>query len=155
MRFNVSKPFIFDSSSEYLRKNEEVCMYSIEFARIEDGYYEIIEENDERLFCIGQILLDDDLRAGVKKLLEYAPELGVERHKDFETQIYKMRLSPDPVRGLLIKFVNKEHPDHILETDIQVETLSDLIDSWEAAVDQEPESITITRSQDTFTLEVE
>lgn len=127
-------------------------MNSIEFARIEDGLYEIVDENDERLFCIGQILLDDDLRGGIKKALEYASEIGLERHQDFETQLYKVRLSPDPVYGLLIKFIEKHDPEHILETDIQLATFMDLIDAWEDAIDEEPESIFITREQDTFTL---
>lgn len=130
-------------------------MYSIEFARIEDGLYEIVQENDERLFCIGQILLDDDLRGGIKKSLEYAPEIGLEKHQDFETQFYKLRLSPDPAHGLLIKLIEKKNPEHVLETDLEVDTLIDLIDAWEDSVSEEPEAITITRVQDTFTVETE
>ncbi len=130
-------------------------MYSIEFARIEDGLYEIVEENDERLFCIGQILLDDNLRGGISKALEYAPEVGLEKHQDFETQLYKLRLSPDAAHGLLIKLIDKKDPEHVLETDLEVETLIDLIDAWEDAVSEEPEAITITRVQDTFTVETE
>ncbi len=130
-------------------------MYTIEFARIEDGLYEIVQENDERLFCIGQILLDDNLRVRIKKSLEYTPEIGLEKHQEYETQLYKMRLSPDPEYGLLIKLFDKSNPEHVLQTDITIDTLMDLIDSWQDAVNEEAESIIITRVQDTFTLETE
>lgn len=130
-------------------------MHSIEFARIEDGLYEIVDENDERLFCIGQILVDDNLRGGFKKALEYTPETGLERHKDFETKLYHARLSPDTVYGLRIKLVDKQDPERVLETDIKLNTLIDLIDSWENLVLEEPEGIIITREQDTFTIQAE
>lgn len=130
-------------------------MDRIEFAHIEGGLYEIIEENDERLLCIGQLLFDDNLREAVHHTLKYAPELGVEKHKEFETQLYKVRLSPDPVYGLLIKLVSKNEPNQVLETDIKISTLLDLIDAWEDAIGQEPETIILTRSQDTFKLTTE
>jgi len=130
-------------------------MDKIEFARIEDGLYELVEENDERLVCIGRILQDDAVREAVKHALQYAPELGMEKHKDIETQLYKVKVSPDPVYGLLIKFIDKKEPDTVLETDIRLETLLDLIDAWEEAVDAEPEAISITRTQDTFELATE
>lgn len=130
-------------------------MNHIQFSRLEDGLYEILEENDERLSVIGQLLFDDNLRNGIKAALEYAPEIGLEKRQEFETQLYDVHLSPDPVYGLLIKFIDKKDPERLLETDIKIDTLMDLIDQWEMAVAEEPEIITITRVQDTFVIETE
>ena len=85
-------------------------MYNIEFSRLEDGLYVIADENDQRLLCIGTLLFDDDLRGGIKKMLEYAPEIGIDKAHNSETELYKVRLSPDAVYGLLIKFIDKREP---------------------------------------------
>ena len=130
-------------------------MNSIEFSRIEDGNYEISNENDQRLFCIGTLLLDDALRECLKKMLRYAPDIGLDKAHECETDSYKIKISPDATYGLLIHFLDKSNPEGHLETDIKIETLLSLIDAWEEAVGVEPESILITRTQDTFNLKAQ
>ncbi len=129
-------------------------MYTLEFVRLENGEYTISDDNDQRLYMIGQILLDDALRNGVKKTLEYAPEFGVERRKDIETEQFHVRVSPLNETTCMIIYKDKTEPEEeALQTDMKIETLLDLIDSFENAVEAESESIMMTRSQDNFTLE--
>ncbi len=127
-------------------------MDSLEFSRVEDGQYTITEHNDERLYMIGTMLLDDAVRNGIKKALKFAPELGLDESKDINTVDINVTISPKSMNKIYIKFLEKEHPENVLETDIGIETLLDLIDAYEETVSQEPEIITLTRSQDTFKL---
>lgn len=126
-------------------------MDSLEFVRIEDGLYTIDEFNDERLYVIGSILLDDATRNGVKSALKFAPELGLGESKDIKTVESKVTISPKSENKVYITFTNTEHKEP-LETDMEIAQLLDLIDAYEDALDEGPETITLTRSQDTFTL---
>lgn len=128
-------------------------MNMIEFARSEDGTYIIVEDNDERLFCIGQLLADDAIRSTLANALSYAPEIGLEKHLDIETKLYKIRVSPTSQEMLYIKLHDKSNAEFHLETDISVDSLTDLIENWEDALVEDAQSITITRVQDTFFLE--
>ena len=78
-------------------------MNAIEFARIEDGLYEIVDENDAAVY--GDMSPDQDLRGVLNRPSNCFEKLGLNA-PDFATHGFiKVRLSPDPVYGLLIKFI--------------------------------------------------
>lgn len=118
----------------------------------EPGIYDVSDANDERLFCIGQILINDHLRTAVKKALDETLDVGLERHHDLETEEFSLKLSPSTKTELFLTLTEKEEPYRVYETDIALETLLDLIEDWEDAVDGEADTITITRQQDLFEL---
>lgn len=121
----------------------------------EPGIYDLADINDERLFCIGQILINDHLRTALKNVLEETVDLGLERHHEFETELFSLRLSPSTKTILLLQLTEKKEPYQVYETDIALETLLDLIDEWEDAADGEADIIVITRQQDVFDLEAQ
>ena len=128
-------------------------MRRIEFSQITNGLYRITDHNDERLLVIGRILLSDILRNAVKDALKDAPEIGLERHKEIKTEDYQLRISPKDETTIWFKLLTKSDPHRILEIDLRIPKILDIIDAWEDAVDAMPESITITREQDNYTLE--
>jgi hypothetical protein len=127
-------------------------MDTLEISLLEDGTYEITEYNDERLFLIGQILLNDTLRSGVSHALEYATEFGMDQKKEVETKEILVRISPTSETTIELKFIPKSNPENALETDMNIDDLIDLIDDYEDAVDEQAHAILISREQDTFTL---
>jgi hypothetical protein len=121
----------------------------------ESGSYELADYNDERLFCIAQMLINDHLRTAILTALDATLDVGLERHLDLETKQFSLKLSPLTDTKLAITLTEKEEPYRVYETDILLASLLDLIDEWEEAVDGEATSIKITREQDTFELEAQ
>ncbi len=128
-------------------------MRRIEFSRIINGLYSITDHNDERLLCIGRILLSDILRHAVKGALQYAPELGMVGHKDVETEEYHLRISSKNQSTVWLKLLTKSNPERVLEIDMRINNILNIIDAWEDAVGAMPESIIMNRKQDTYTIE--
>lgn len=129
-------------------------MYTLTFSRVAQGNYTISDNNDSRLLCIGSIIADPVLRKDVKKALYYASEIGMDREKQFETDLYSLHLSqPDP-ETILIKLVPKTGEKLPYETDIPLEEFIALIEELEDAIELAPHTIIITRIQDSFELTI-
>ncbi len=127
-------------------------MDTLELTRVTNGLYIISNHNDERLFMIGKILLNDAMRKGVKKALTYAPDFGMGRKQEIDTNELKVTLSPKSQTTCIIKLIDTEYPKKELETQMDFQMFIDLINAYEEALFAYPEAITITRVQDTFTL---
>ncbi len=135
-------------------------MYTLTFSRIAQGNYTISDTNDNRLFCIGSIIVDPVLRKDVKKALYYAAEIGMEQAKHFETGLNSLNLKQaDDDETILIKLtpkVDERAPGERLpyETDIPLEEFIDLVEDYEDALESDARLISITRIQDSFELTI-
>ncbi|MBA2307580.1 hypothetical protein H0W26_05605 [Candidatus Dependentiae bacterium] len=127
-------------------------MYTITFSRVAQGNYTISDNNDNRLLCIGSILVDTDLRKRVRKALYYAAEIGLEEAKQFETTLNALHLSQLDPETIIIKLVTQTVPKIHYETDIPLEEFIALIEDYEDAIESDLRTITITRIQDSFEL---
>ncbi len=134
-------------------------MFTLTFSLIAQGNYTISDTNDNRLFCIGCIIVDPVLRRDVKKALYYAAEIGMEQAKHFETDLNSLNLKQADDETILIKLtpkIDERAPGERVpyETDIPLEEFINLVEDFEDALESDARLITVTRIQDSFELTI-
>lgn len=124
-------------------------MYYVKFERLESGAYTIVDHTDERLYLLGELLLDDDIRGFVKTDLEDFPSIKENHPITFHTaQHSKITFERVQEDMLIIKLYNADRSHKILQTDISIDELVNVVEDWEDLAYQEAPQIYVMRQHD-------
>lgn len=121
----------------------------LRFAQEPPGTYFILGHNDEELYVVAELLLNDAARTTAKELLN-----GFHSHAASSGPFH---FKTHPYELIDIKFYKKGEgraEDNPLEIDINSIMLDDLIDAWEFYMLSKPTELILTRRHDTDTIKL-
>jgi hypothetical protein len=121
----------------------------LRFAKEPTGDYFILGHNDEELYVVGELLLDNEARTIAKKISN-TDESQTAKSGRFQFKTH-------PYHLIDIKFLSKgptKDEDHILEIDIDSLMLEDIIDEWDFFMLSKPTELVLTRRNDTDVIEL-
>lgn len=121
----------------------------LRFAKEPTGEYFILGHNDEELYVVGELLLDDAVRQIVKDIA------NTDESKTAKSGRFQFKTHPYHL--INIKFQAKGptgEDDRLLEIDIDSLMLEDIIDEWDFFMLTEPTELVLTRRHDTDVIEL-
>jgi len=116
-------------------------MYILRFTRTDD-HYMITDHNDEKLWVLGELLLDKEALHQVAQLV------ASEQEHNFGPKFHIFKQNPI----ILIDYLKDKHAEKPLTIEIEQGLLLDIIDYWKTLMEQKPLRIILQRSQDTYTI---